>query len=107
MSEPMDKVELLASVLERMGRRYRTHLSGEEQDALRSAVAILRDTPLAKVVAATNAATARALEVVHRRAIGGANAITEPHLYVGPSGGTCYLCPHPKDHDIHQNRGAP
>lgn len=30
-----------------------------------------------------------------------------PHLYVGRSGGTCYLCSHPRDHDIHPNRSAP
>lgn len=39
--------------------------------------------------------------------LGAADAVTTPHLFVGRSGGTCYLCPHPRDHDIHPNRGTP
>lgn len=35
------------------------------------------------------------------------DARNKPHLFVGRSGGTCYLCPHPRDHEIHPNRGTP
>ena len=46
-------------------------------------------------------------EALRTLALGSTTNITTPHLFVGRPGGTCYLCPHPRDHDIHPNRVTP
>lgn len=67
------------------------------------ALGLVLEAAGSRAVASVTAAKAPDAEVLCTFA----GEVVTPHLFVGPSGGTCYLCPHPRDHGIHQNRGTP
>lgn len=106
MSEPMS-LETALAIVEDVAVDKRDVGATRAAEALALVAHVARENHFAKVVAATNAATARAQRVLGPVVEPATGHVLTVHFFRGPSGGTCYLCPHPKDHDIHQNRGAP
>lgn len=93
---PMPLEEALEAVTTHAAEVVVEH--AELKEALGVVLEAAKERFAARTVEETNAATARALEAARSEE----DPLAVRHLYIGRSGGGCYLCHNSRGHELHQ-----